>query len=714
MDSMYINYKNYSVYYNPTTYQFRCSYHNWHDTREQVFLEGAAVMDDDTQIPSRPEPKYENRQTVSENFFHFQYWAGENTRYHFDIIFILRNNEMAIRFYGAIKLKGRLHWGENPAENTFAGLFDTSSPVLHTASGPVTHSGDDMLFDRENDRVLRFIPRGHLDLDFDWEKNAYSFVFFHQTEVPENGLRIQVKENYIAEKFNVPYKAIDKRNWFATPPVGWMTWYAVRFDAGEKEVLENTRLLHELLGKYSDNLVSWVDWEWYHSDHSGKCHDCDVFTPRADAYPHGMSYVAEKIRELGCIPAIWVGLSNDGRLNKWFQKHRECLLGPLPRWCGQWWVDPGYPEVNEEYVPMVMKQLIDWGYDAVKWDCLSLTPRIWSEMHEKMKEPNLDPGTATRQMVQAGRKVLGDDIFMLYCNPVSDNELSAAAGVFNSARIGGDVFGWYEFVERAIDRLFHFYPMHNTLFLADCDNIVLRAEYCNMVQARSRVSFYGLTGVPLTIGDRFREYDKERLDMLRRIVPVVDMHPVELQSKDVSGTCRILISSFRRPFGAWQVVGVMNTGEEHREIILDFAVDCRLPTGGGECYAVYDYWANTFLGIFDRAVNLSIKSCDTAVVRITPVNDDSLPTLISSSRHITQGGYELTSLQSNPLEGKIEGTVKCVGNEPEKLTFLLPAGAVINAHGGSWSQEGCCGTLTIETSENKEVSWSIEIQKDIK
>ena len=95
------------------------------------------------------------------------------------------------------------------------------------------------------------------------------------------------------------YSPINKSGWFSTAPVGWMTWYSVCFDAGEYEVLENTRRMKEILGKYTDNLVSWVDWEWYHADHSGKGKgDCDVFAPRKDAYPNGMAYVAEKIKEL--------------------------------------------------------------------------------------------------------------------------------------------------------------------------------------------------------------------------------------------------------------------------------------------------------------------------------------------------------------------------------------------------------------------------------
>ena len=44
-----------------------------------------------------------------------------------------------------------------------------------------------------------------------------------------------------------------------------MTWYAVKFDADEKTILENARAFKEKFGAYNDEApVIWVDWEWYH------------------------------------------------------------------------------------------------------------------------------------------------------------------------------------------------------------------------------------------------------------------------------------------------------------------------------------------------------------------------------------------------------------------------------------------------------------------
>lgn len=73
------------------------------------------------------------------------------------------------------------------------------------------------------------------------------------------------------------------------PPVGWMTWYAVKFDASERTILENARAFKDAFGGYTDEKpVLWVDWEWFHRRFNSKGEDGeDAFTPHAASYPRG-------------------------------------------------------------------------------------------------------------------------------------------------------------------------------------------------------------------------------------------------------------------------------------------------------------------------------------------------------------------------------------------------------------------------------------------
>ena len=710
MKSVYGNFQQFSFGYDPENFCFKGFYHKFDDDSEKVFVTGRILQKNGMAFPVGVEPSNTIDWPIDGRKNTISYRSGDS-RYDFDLFFEITQAGLKINCSANALIEGHFCWSQD-INDTLAGVFAASGgATLQSSSGPAVLAGDDMLFDRRKDRALRFVPKGSFKLGFDWEKEAYSFRFYPNGTIADSGLLFEIKENFIADRMHMRYVPIDKHNQFPTPPVGWMTWYATRFEACEKEVLENTAKLKEIFGAYTDKLVSWVDWEWYHKNIKGDGEgDGNVFSPCKDTYPNGLAFVAEKIKEMGVIPAVWIGPTCEGNKNKWFEAHPDCIIGPYPRWCGQWWVNPAKDEVVNEYIPMVMKQVKDWGYHVVKWDCQTMTSYVWEEYWDELGAPALSVDQLEHRIIASGRKALGDEVFLLLCNPVCDHDISVGSDLCDAARIGGDIFKWDEFLEQAVVHLFHFYPIHNTMLYADCDNIVIRKEYNNIEQARSRISFYGLTGVPVTLGDRFSEYDDERIHMLRRIVPVVDMHPVEFVPKVPTGADRRVLARFCRKFGSWLVLAVTNISPEKTiEAAVDLAEDCRLETGNGRKYAIYDFWNKRFLGVFDKSAMVSIAPQDTAVLRITPVTTGDLPVLISSSRHITQGGHELLDMAVS--ENAVSGVTLCVAGEPCVLTFLLPEGKTVTARNGIWKQEGSCGTLTLSAPLGGEVTWRLEVSQ---
>ena len=124
---------------------------------------------------------------------------------------------------------------------------------------------------------------------------------------------------------------------------------------------------------------------------------------------------------------------------------------------------------------------------------------------------------------------------------------------------------------------------------------------------------------------------------------------------------------------------------------------------------MYDFWNSKFVGVFENGFLLSVAPFDTAVLRITPVAENGLPTLISSSRHITQGGYELTALEYDEENKTLSGKVKCVENEVCRLSFYLSGTEKVDACGGKWIQNGSCGELHVGGNEGGEIKWSLKI-----
>lgn len=126
-------------------------------------------------------------------------------------------------------ISGELIFGKK--DSVQAVSFERIGMDLRSSYGPAASKIDDALFDRDTDRALR-INSINCRIKFNFEKNRYCFT-------ANNELHLFVEENVFETRFHVKYKAINKKNTFPTPPAGWMTWYAVKFDACEAAVLDS-------------------------------------------------------------------------------------------------------------------------------------------------------------------------------------------------------------------------------------------------------------------------------------------------------------------------------------------------------------------------------------------------------------------------------------------------------------------------------------------
>ena len=605
-----------------------------------------------------------------------------------------------------ILLKGAFLPG-TPSSELLSVCFDTA-PTLGTASGPAVASHADALFDRQRDLALVYDWHDVWQVSYDWEKACYAFCARGGGEKKFSEIFLEVHENYCRNKFDVPYRGIRPRRGFETPAVGWMTWYSVKFDACEAVVLENARAFMELFGDYLDKRpVMWVDWEWCHKALDGLgCADGDMLTPRTSAYPRGLKPLADDLKAMGFLPALWVAPTNDGVLNEVMKAHPEWVLCQSKAWCGQYWFDLTHPQVQQELFPKLFRQYLAWGYEALKWDCLPVTLSTAADHRDKAHDPTMAPMRQLRKVAQIARQTIGEETYMMSCSGYTESDIEGAMDSFDGARVGGDIFTWQEFLKEGIDRIRHFYLFHNTAFYVDADNLILRAEHSTLAQARSRVSIYGLCGLPITVGDAIKELDAPRIDMLRRIMPPIDIRPEILERLWPSEEAMVEIVRLAvcRKFGSWTVVALCNKNETPAACKYNFVEDLRLSEDME--YAVYDYWNKQFIGTAQGALTVEIPPCDTKVLRLTPLERDR-PTLLSVSRHITQGGYELEDYKATP-EG-VSGRIRLNPAETTRLTFLLPEGKAVVSASGSFTQEGQVATLELPAREKGVYDWEMTL-----
>ena len=146
-----------------------------------------------------------------------------------------------------------------------------------------------------------------------------------------------------------------------------------------------------------------------------------------------------------------------------------------------------------------------------------------------MAHPELTSEQALREAVKRARALLGEDFYMLSCAGAADREILFAIDLFDGARIGGDIFNWREFINDFVARVMRFYAYHNTETYCDPDNLVIRPEFNSLDQAVSRTSFLSVLGLPVTLGDNLPDLPPERVELLKRCLPALDAHPMDIR-----------------------------------------------------------------------------------------------------------------------------------------------------------------------------------------
>ena len=355
------------------------------------------------------------------------------------------------------------------AGDCIAMRLEKISSAINCSLGNAVSKNDNTIFDKNSDTALT-LKSEYAMIGYDVVKKVY-------TVGGKCSFELSVHKNIYENKYKLPYGKMNKNNTFgALPPVGWMTWYAVKFDAGETTVTENTRFQSEHLKDFGANTV-WVDWEWYHKgfdEDSRRDDGVDTFNVDKVRYPNGLRPVSDMIRSYGFIPSLWIGYTNETFYNDYMKEHPEVVLAEENSWVGTYFYDITHPTYLNDYLPKALRQVDDWGYEAVKFDTLPICMERTEQYHERLYDKSLTTYRAFRNMIGKTREILGKDRYLLACSGNNQSDVIWANDLFDAARIGLDIFSWQEFIDNCVYRTMEFYPFHNIQLYNDPDNVVVR------------------------------------------------------------------------------------------------------------------------------------------------------------------------------------------------------------------------------------------------
>jgi hypothetical protein len=434
---------------------------------------------------------------------------------------------------------------------------------------------------------------------------------------------------------------------------GWCDWFVTYESITEEEVLRNAEFAARTLKPFGFEYVQ-VDegFQRWHGDWEGNA-----------KFPHGMKWLADRIRALGLKPGIWLAPYVISEPTEVFQKHPDWLLrhpdGRLKR-VGPWpsedsdWARNENPkryglDITHPGAAAWLADLFDtvanrWGYEMIKIDFVD-----WSLLAaQRYHDPTVTRAQAYRKGVEIMRQAMGPKGHLLDCGPGP-----VSVGMLDSMRIELDQppVTWKQyFLESASSApaAAKRYYFHKRTWINDADHVCL--NLLTPSQAQAAASLIALSGGNTMSGDRLPDLDATRLEILKKILPSYGeaARPVDLFDTDRHS---IFALKIRKPFGEWTVAGFFNVSETE-------PVEHTLPLGRlwldpARTYIAYDFWKERLHGEVSGELHLAIPPA--SVVLLALHEKRNIPQVVSTDRHVLQGAVELEAVTWNAGARTLDG-----------------------------------------------------------
>ncbi len=473
-----------------------------------------------------------------------------------------------------------------------------------------------------------------------------------------------VVANYYRDVLGVKYyKPIDK-SIFPLPPSGMCTWYYYYQDVNETEVRRNAEWMARNLKDYGAKYVQ-IDDGWQAETKEGR-HGSRDWTGVDKAFPAGMASLATHIKSLGLTPGIWIaphGQSNEDVVKK---LSGVFLVKPdgssaSESWEGKWLVDPSAPQAHA-YLRDLFSTLVKWGYEYFKIDGQTVVTNELRTKASFIRNPG-DVDALYRRTLETIRQTIGPRRYLLGCWGIPMEGI----GYMNGSRTGGDIVGGWEGFATALQPTLRYYYQHNIVWYTDPDVMLLRPPL-TIDQARVWATLQGLTGQALMASDRLMDLSDERVEIMRRVFPAVDIRPLDLfPARTNKKIWDLKVNHLGRTY---DVVGVFNFDENAPQRTHLKWKDLGLAADGP--VHVFDFWNREYLGAWESGMDLTVSPTSVQVLTLVPASDRI--ELVSTSRHITQGWVDLVKLDTGRDRRSFSGTSRVIRNDPYELRFAFPRG----------------------------------------
>ncbi len=229
----------------------------------------------------------------------------------------------------------------------------------------------------------------------------------------------------------------EKKDFSEFTAPGWNSWDYYRWTITEDEVLENAEFIaHDpVLSKHVKKIIVDDGWQYCY----GEWHANHLF-------PHGMEYLAKKIKKLGFKPGLWIAPTII-EPHSWIAQMETDMLGRgengQPCLCWQcmrryaFVLDPT-TEKARKFIYDLFDRYAGYGYEYFKLDFLGSTNLARQFADKKAGRGHIMENTigVARQAVQGRAQILG-------CN----YNYNGGMAHVDMARVGGDIHARWDSIK---------------------------------------------------------------------------------------------------------------------------------------------------------------------------------------------------------------------------------------------------------------------------
>jgi hypothetical protein len=473
-----------------------------------------------------------------------------------------------------------------------------------------------------------------------------------------------VHGDYYKKTLGIKFFAPVDKSVFPLPPSGWCSWYFYYQEIDENEIKRNAKWIADNLKDFGAQYVQ-IDDGWQGVGRGlGENRDWTTIDKR---FPGGMQALAKYVKSLGLKPGIW--LAPHGQSSEEVVKNNPGVFmlakdgtSASKSWEGNYLVDPSSQE-TQRYLASLFKTLHGWGYEYFKIDGQPTVIREFRSKKEFMKNGSGDIDLLYRDTLNSIRTGIGHDSYLLGCWVIPLD----GVGIMNGSRVGADVLPNWDGFKFALRATMEYYFLHNVAWYNDPDVMIARSPL-PLEQTRAWATLQGLTGQAMLMSDRLTDLSPERVDLIKRVYPAVDIRPLDLfKSERNKRIWDLKVNHLGRQY---DVVGVFNFEEARKSSMFVGWKDLGLAEDRE--FHVFDYWNREYVGSFDKGISIDLGPTSTRVLTLVPATDQIQ--LISTSRHITQGWIDLLTESFDASRNVYSGRSRLVRNDPYEIRFAFPKG----------------------------------------